>query len=429
MPGKSVQVINKYLVVMSRYLLHLGRLRLKVRDFTVPTRMASSVATKALPSRRPESWEAEAHHNGNPPTSFNNPWPSFKQHSMGLAFKARFGNNPEKKFVPVPQGPDGTRSDELVRVRRPDWGMANIDRVRATWIGHASFLIEMPAAPGAERGVRILCDPVFSERTSPSQWLGPKRYTPTPCSLEDLPDVDIICISHNHYDHLDYATVQHVYNKRKGHVHVFAGLGNKPWFAQQLAVQPSEVTDSDWWDSYDVSVEGLGGIKLTCCPTQHFSGRSPFDQGNTLWCSWAIEAGGKKVYFSGDTAYQAQDTPSPCPAFARIGEILGPFDLALVPIGLMTPASFMGTVHATPEQSLCIHKEVKSKLSIGMHYGTVRGGISAHYEDVRDPPRRWRAAAEKEGLWCGGGVEGDGGPVDTTKQGVGLCDIGETVSV
>ena len=89
----------------------------------------------------------------------------------------------------------------------------------------------------------------------------------------------------------------------------------------------------------------------------------------------------------------------------------------------------MGSVHATPEQSLRIHQEIKSKLSIGMHYGTVRGGISAHYEDVRDPARRWRAAAEKEGIWSGGGVEGDGLPVDVSKEGVGLLDIGETVAV
>ena len=135
------------------------------------------------------------------------------------------------------------------------------------------------------------------------------------------------------------------------------------------------------------------------------------------------------LFFAGDTAYQSAGSPSPCPAFVEIGKTLGPFDLATVPIGLMTPQAFMGSVHATPEQSLNIHKEIKSKLSIGMHYGTVRGGISAHYEDVRDPPRRWRAAAEKEGLWSGGGVEGGGESVDTSKEGVGLLDIGETVAV
>ncbi|KAK5112674.1 hypothetical protein LTR85_011185 [Meristemomyces frigidus] len=391
--------------------------------------MTSTVTVSPQPSRKPDAWDAKAHHIGSPPSGFQNPWPSFTRLGLGLALKLRFGNNPEKKFVPVPEGPNGTRSDELVKVRKPDWGVASNDKLRATWLGHASFLIEMPSAPGAERGVRILCDPVFSERTSPSQWIGPKRYSPPPCTLEELPDVDILCISHNHYDHLDHATVQHVHDKRRGNLHVFTSLGNKEWFLRHVGCHDDEVTESDWWDSYELNVEGLGSVKLTCCPIQHGSGRSLLDQGSTLWCSWIIEAGGKKAYFSGDTAYQAPNTPSPCPAFVQIGELLGPFDLAMVPIGLMTPQSFMGSVHATPEQSLEIHKEIRSKLSIGMHYGTVRGGISAHYEDVRDPPRRWRVAAEKEGLWCGGGVEGDGKPVDTAKEGVGLCDIGETVAV
>ncbi|KAK5134901.1 hypothetical protein LTR08_005991 [Meristemomyces frigidus] len=390
--------------------------------------MVSTVAVSPLPSRRPDTWEDRAHHlkDGQ---GFTNPWPSFKQHGFGLAFKLRFGSNPQKKFVPVPQGLDGARSDELIKIRTPpDWGASNQDRLRATWLGHASFLMETPAAPSAERGVRILCDPVFSERTSPSQLVGPKRYSPTPCSLDDLPDVDIVCISHNHYDHLDYTTIQHIYTKRKGHVHFFVTLGVRQWFIQHIC-QPDEVTEVDWWDSYDVDVDGVGSVKLTCCPAQHASGRSMFDQGSTLWASYAFEGGGKKLFFAGDTAYQSPESPSPCPAFVQIGNTLGPFDLATLPIGLMTPQSFMGSVHATPEQSLNIHKEIKSRLSIGMHYGTVRGGISAHYEDVRDPSRRWRAAAEKEGLWSGGGVEGGGKSVDTSKAGVGLLDIGETVAV
>lgn len=391
--------------------------------------MASTVTVSSLPSRKPDAWDAKAHHVGSPPKSFRNPWPSFTKLGLGLAFKLRFGNNPEKNFVPVPEGPNGTRSEQLVKVRKPDWGVAHSDKLRATWLGHASFLIELPATPGAERGIRILCDPVFSERTSPSQWIGPKRYSPPPCTLDELPDVDAICISHNHYDHLDHATVQHIYDKRRGQIHFFTSLGNKHWFTQHVGCAQDEVTESDWWESYHLNIEGLGDVKLTCCPIQHGSGRSLLDQGSTLWCSWVIEAEGKKVYFSGDTAYQAPNTPSPCPAFAEIGDLFGPFDMAMVPIGLMTPQSFMGSVHATPEQSLEIHKEIRSKLSIGMHYGTVRGGISANYEDVRDPPRRWRVAAEKEGLWCGGGVEGDGTPVNTSKEGVGLCDIGETVAV
>ncbi|RMZ02176.1 hypothetical protein D0860_07312 [Hortaea werneckii] len=257
-------------------------------------------------------------------SGFQNPWPSFQPHSLSEAFHLRFGAHPEKNFVPVPQGPNGTRSDELVRIRQPDWGWDRKEKLRATWIGHASFLVEFPvvtnaaatdagttttaaggaaAGTGAEhqqRGIRVLCDPVFSERTSPVQWLGPKRYTPTPCALEELPEVDVVCISHNHYDHLDYATVRHIYSRQRGRVHFVAGLGNKEWFTRHVGCQEDE----------------------------------------------------------------AQDAPAACPAFKEIGEALGPFDLALLPIGLMSPHQWMGSVHATPEQSLQIHKDVKSKLSI-----------------------------------------------------------------
>ena len=330
--------------------------------------------------------------------------------------------------MPVPEGPNGLRSEELVKVRKPDWGEKQTNRLRATWIGHASFLVETPAVKGAERGVRILFDPVFSERTSPVGWFGPKRYTPTPCSIAELPDVDLVCISHNHYDHLDYHTVTELYKSRKGKIHFFVASNNKSWFTKNIC-QPSEVSELDWWDSIEVKIEGVGSVKLTCLPCQHASARSGWDQGHALWCSWGLEAGGKKLYFAGDTGYQAVDTPSPCPVFKQIGQALGPFDVSLIPMGLFKPPSFMGGVHSAPEQSIQIHKEVKSKLTIGMHYGTVRGGVSGQYEDVREPPRRWHDAAEKEGLWCGGGVAGKGQPINTSKEGVCLCDIGETVAV
>lgn len=395
------------------------------------TRMASTITVRPLPPCSPDPSTTKAHHVGSPPKSFQNPWPSFKDNTGGLGslLKSRFGSHPEKNFVPVPEGPNGSRSNELVEIRKPDWAATKWDRLRATWIGHASFLVETPAQGGNERGIRILFDPVFSDRTSPLSWLGPKRYTPTPCTLDEVPDVDVVCISHNHYDHLDIATIQHLYSKLKGTIHFLVGLGIKGWFTQHVGCDPLEVTELDWWEQCELQVDGVGSIKLTCCPTQHFSGRSIWDMGHTLWCSWAVEGGSKKLFFAGDTAYQAQDTPSHCPVFKQIGDTLGPFDLATLPIGLCTPQSLMGHVHATPEQSLEMHKELKSKLSIGMHYGTVRGGLSSQYEKVQDPPKRWREAAEKEGLWNGGGVEGNGEAVDTTRSGVGLCLVGETVAV
>ena len=383
-------------------------------------------------SLNPDPKTAKAHHVGDPLKGghFKNPWPSSKPITLGSAFQTRFGNNPERNNVPIPEGPNGTRSDELVKVRKPDWGQDKPDRLRATWIGHASFLVETPVAAGASRGVRILFDPVFSERTSPVGFLGPKRYTPVPCSLDDLPDVDIVCISHNHYDHLDLHTVTALQRLRGTKVHFLAGLNTSPWFAAHVCPQ-DQTTDLDWWDAVSITVENVGSVTLTCLPCQHASRRSFTDGDKALWCSWALRTpSGKTLYFAGDTAYQAVSTPSPCPAFAQIGSALGPFDLALLPIGLFKPQAFMGGVHSSPEQSLEIHREVRASVSVGMHYGTFRGGISQAYEDVREPPRRWREAAEKEGVWLGGGVEGvEGRALDVSREGVGLCDVGETVAV
>lgn len=389
----------------------------------------SAIKIRPLPSRNPDPATAKAHHIGSPPTAFRNPWPSFKEHTKWDAIKLRFGSNEEKNFVPVPEGPNGSRSDALVKVVKPHWGVNEEAKLRATWIGHASWLVELPTADDAGRGIRILFDPVFSERTSPFTFLGPKRYTPTPCSLDELPDPDVICISHNHYDHLDFDVVNRLYTKLKGRLRIFTGLGTKGWFVQHLGCSDEDVIELDWWDSCEVNVADRGIMQLTCCPTQHFSGRTLSDGGTALWCSFAVEGSGKKLYFAGDTGYQASDSAIPCPVFKQLGESIGPFDLALLPIGLYSPPSFAASVHVHPEQTLQIHHDIRSRLSIGMHYGTVRGGLSAVYEPVTDPPRRWREAAQKEGLWCGGGVEGDGAPVAISRSGVGLCHVGETVAV
>ena len=138
-----------------------------------------------------------SHHVGNPPTSFTNPWPSFHKQSL---FDLLISSQRNRDFKPVPS------RDQLVTIQKPDWGIGR-EGLKATWIGHASFLVETSASDGAQRGVRVLFDPVFSERTSPVSWAGPKRYTPTPCTLDEVPDVDVVAISHDHYDHMDSDTL------------------------------------------------------------------------------------------------------------------------------------------------------------------------------------------------------------------------------
>ena len=368
---------------------------------------------------------------GNPPTSFRNPWPSFaKENGLLDALQTRFGSN--RNFVPVPK----TR-DELVEVRAPDWGRGQASwesKLKATWLGHAGVLVEL-ASPLDEvtntndshiletskrRGLRILFDAVFSDRTSPVTWAGPKRYTPLPCSIDELPEVDIIATSHDHYDHMDLVTIKQICTRQYAtgkRIHFFAGLGNaKHFLAAGAGIREDEITECDWWMSHEISLAGVGNVELTCTPTQHFSGRSIWDRGQALWCSWTVvdKVSNRKLYFAGDTAYRAIGTPSECPVFKQIGHTFGGFDLAWIPIGLYSPQSFMSAVHVCPEDSLNIHKDVRSRHSIGMHYGTFRGGLSQYHEDVREPPKRWRSAAEKEGKW---GNE------------CRLCAVGETILV
>lgn len=375
-----------------------------------------------LPPRRPQSHTTPpSHHVGNPPTSFRNPWSSYTDHSVGTIFKTRWST--PKNFVPVPKDRAG-----LVEVRKPDFGSAR-NGLRATWFGHASFLIETTKADNSQRGIRILLDPVWSDRVGPYGKVGPVRFTPTPCSIQDLPEIDAVCISHDHYDHLDLETLRKLLAKQNGNLRFLCGLGVKVvLLGLGIGVKPEQVSELDWWDPVKLEVGDVGSVDIVCTPAQHRSGRAPWNLGCTLWCSWVIiesSKGGKRLFFAGDTGYCAvlnDDEPShhkaphpPCPAFAEIGDLYGPFDLALVPIGCYRPRSLLSGQHSSPDDSISIHQDVKSKKSIGMHYGTIRGAFSANYEPVTEPPQLFRKAAEAAGLRWG--------------DEVALCAIGETVTV
>ena len=387
--------------------------------------------------------EEKAHHVGaippHPPTSFKNPWPSFDQSHGGpiSALKCRFARD-RPPFVPVPED-----RAELVQVRRPDF-TPPVAGLKTTWLGHAGFLIQCAAAEGASRGINILCDPVFSERTSPVQFFGPKRYTPPPCTLDELADavpVDMVLLSHNHYDHADAATLQYFHQKRGAEIQYVAALGNSRWL-KGFGIPAAQCQELDWWDAMEVELLQEKGIqaaslRVTCTPTQHFSARSPRDSGQDLWCSYALEdlTSSKKLYFAGDTAYRSvpvnglleeEESKYPaCPAFKQIGELLGPFDLALLPIGLCEPRSFMSPVHCNSRDSIHVHKDIRSKRSVGMHWGTVRGGLSSQYEDVRTPPKHWQdVAKEKTYQWRFGE---DAKEIEGWE--VGLMDVGEGLLV
>ena len=198
-----------------------------------------------------------------------------------------------------------------VTVRKPEFlPSRDTPKLRATWLGHACYYVEFPS------GLRVLFDPVFEARCGPCcgpYSLGPKRYTEPACQIKDIPVIDAVVISHNHYDHLSYPTVSEI-AKRHPNCHFFAPLGNKSWFHSSGI---KNVTEMDWWDERDIAmspkegkqaqVEPVGEAsataeikaRISCLPCQHVTARTPFDKYKTLWASWAIESGGSKVYFAG----------------------------------------------------------------------------------------------------------------------------------
>ena len=265
-----------------------------------------------------------------------------------------------------PPTPPKDINDQL-HLQVPDFGLGESQSnrtepaaMKATWLGHACFLLELAAPTGSERGPRILFDPVFVHRCSPFQFMGPGRYTgrpnsftkhpvmtvpvsyeDPPCKLEDIPSVDIVVISHNHYDHLDTTSISTL--DRLHHPHFFAPLGNGASF-KSLGIPAERTHIMDWWETRDVAVEGKethASFKIICTPSQHFTGRGVFDRFKTLWASWAVvdDHTGAKAWFGGDTAYRTvregdnEDDVPFCPEFQNIGNKLGPFDLAMIPIG------------------------------------------------------------------------------------------------
>ncbi|MFC3193312.1 MBL fold metallo-hydrolase [Marinicella sediminis] len=218
---------------------------------------------------------------------------------------------------------------------------------RFTWLGHATVLIQF-------QDVTILTDPHLSALASPVGLGGPERLIPPALSVDQLPSVDVVVISHNHYDHLDHETVIKLGNQ----VTWLVPWGLKQWFLKR-DIDEQRVIEMDWWQTHQYNEF----TTVTATPTRHWSKRTPFDTNKTLWNSWHVNIDGFKVWFAGDTGYEAD-------YFRRIGEQLGPHDLSLIPIGAYGPEYFMLPQHVNPSQAVQIHQDVRSNLSLGIHWGT-----------------------------------------------------------
>jgi L-ascorbate metabolism protein UlaG (beta-lactamase superfamily) len=219
-----------------------------------------------------------------------------------------------------------------------------------TLINHSTVLLQ-------QRGVNILTDPIWSERASPFAWIGPRRHRAPGVRFEDLPGIDFVLLSHNHYDHLDIATLRRLADRRllsRG-VSQFIVPSGVARLLRSLRIGP--VHELDWGEAF-----AFAGVTIHSVPAQHFSARGLFDRNRTLWCGYAIEAAGRLVYFAGDTGFGGH--------FARIRERFGPPRLALLPIGACEPRWFMSAVHMSPEEALRAHEILGAQTSIAIHHGT-----------------------------------------------------------
>ncbi|KAJ3022314.1 hypothetical protein HKX48_006501 [Thoreauomyces humboldtii] len=316
---------------------------------------------------------------------FTNPWTSFKAH--GLTDFVDVLWNWDRKGSKVP--PKDQMTVKVVDIDFARLKNPNPSLIQATWLGHASQLIQM-------EGINIICDPVFQKRCSPFTFAGPARYTPPACTLERLLSeikIDVMILSHNHYDHCEVESV-----KTLGpDVHYFVPLKMKSWFT---SFNYPHVTELDWWDTHTHKLADGREIEFVCTPAQHFSGRGLHDRMSTLWASWAFlgKKHGKRFFFSGDTGYRSINkegtSSSTCPAFKEIGEKYGPFDLAAVPIGAYSPRSFMSPVHCDPEDAVEVHKDIKAKSSFSIHWGA----FPLTDEPINEPPERLKKALAAAGL-------------------------------
>ncbi len=277
---------------------------------------------------------SKAHHTK---SGFTNPYlaKEFEKKKFTDLVKMMSENRPDPEFK---------KSKKIDRISLIDHINSKTDFI--TWVGHSTLLLHI-------NGKLILTDPIFSDRCAPVQFAGPKRYTSPAISIDSLPSIDIVVISHNHYDHLDKNTVGAL--KKNQSTKWFVPLGLKTWF-EGMGVM--NVFELDWYENHSFS-----GFSVTCLPSQHWSKRTLTKSFDTLWASWSIDVGGFKFWFAGDTGYNSVQ-------FKEIGESFGPFDVSAIPIGAYEPRWFMKNFHVNPEESFKIHNDIKSKKTIGIHFGT-----------------------------------------------------------
>jgi len=236
--------------------------------------------------------------------------------------------------------------------------------LRVTFVNHSTVLVQMD-------GVNILTDPVWSERVSPFSSVGPRRHRPPGLRFQDLPPLDAVLVSHNHYDHMDVDTLRRL--EAAHSAPVFVGLGNAA-FLERARVPGAH--DLDWWQSARLP----GGVTITAVPARHFSSRSPFDADRTLWCGFVVEGPSGAYYFAGDTGWGAH--------FEEIGRRFPGLRLAMLPIGAYRPRWFMAPVHIDPDAAVRAQAALGASTALAIHWGT----FAQADDGEREPVEELRAA-------------------------------------
>jgi len=238
----------------------------------------------------------------------------------------------------------------------------------ATWIGHSTVFCSHGA-------VNYITDPMFSRRASPFGFMGPLRYTPPALNISQLPPMNFVLITHNHYDHLDRASVMQISRAHDPLFIVPEGLGG--WFVKNGMTNVREIS---WWESADID-----GMTVTSVPAQHFSARTLWDRNHSHWCGWVVR-GKRSFYYSGDTGY--------CGVFGEISKRLGAPDLAVLPIGAYEPAWMMQRHHLNPEEAVAAYRELGAGKLLAVHWGA----FDLTYERYDEPPLRLKKEADRLGL-------------------------------
>jgi N-acyl-phosphatidylethanolamine-hydrolysing phospholipase D len=271
----------------------------------------------------------------------------------------------------VPEAPAGGWG---FKVLKPDVAFLKANRTTdtLTWIGHASFLVQLG-------GLNVVTDPHLTERASPVKFAGPKRVVPPALDFVDLPRIDIVVVSHNHYDHMDEGTLTRLAAQEGGAPRYFVPLGLKRWFDARSI---PNVVELDWWEHRVVQ-----GLTIHFAPVQHWSKRTLTDVNQSLWGGWVIESPRFRFFHAGDAGYSRD--------FADIGRRFGPIDLAALPIGAYAPRWFMQVNHMDPDDAVTAHKDVAARFSVGMHWGTFANMTD---EPMDEPPKRLAKALAREGI-------------------------------